>query len=77
MLVIRGVTLKSLDILQKNLLKNKNISVLDSNKTKDEVTMKSMFGHICITRLKMPKDIFNNLNVVKIFKNDPINEKMT
>jgi len=38
--------------------------------------MKTLFGHICTTRLKMPKDTFANLYVIKIFKNDPINEKI-
>ena len=68
MLVIRGVQLVTLDTIQKNLLTKKNISVLDSNKSKEEAAMKTLFGHICTTRLKMPKDIFANLHVVKMLK---------
>ena len=38
--------------------------------------MKTLFGHICTTRLKMPKETFANLHVIFFFKNDPINQKI-
>ena len=51
------------------------MSNLESNKSKEEKTVKSIFGHTLTVKLKMDMLMFNNLDIVKIYKTNPVNKK--